>query len=138
MKHLPSLVDYERKEVLDFEYIYYTPRHPIIRPVGPGGARYNHGYDDERGDYHVVSGDHMCYRYEVVGVLGKGSFGQVIQCRDHKTGGSVAVKIIRNKQRFHAQALIEVKILAQLVEWVRFDKELTDARIPRINTTWSK
>jgi dual specificity tyrosine-phosphorylation-regulated kinase 2/3/4 len=51
-------------------------------------------------------------------VLGKGSFGQVLGCRDHQTGGNVAVKIIRNKKRFHAQALVEVKILQQLVEWV--------------------
>jgi dual specificity tyrosine-phosphorylation-regulated kinase 2/3/4 len=84
--------------------------------------RYNHGYDDERGDYLVVEGDHLCYRYEVVGVLGKGSFGQVVHCRDHKTGGSVAVKIIRNKKRFHAQALVEVKILQQIVEWDPQDK----------------
>jgi dual specificity tyrosine-phosphorylation-regulated kinase 2/3/4 len=79
---------------------------------------FNHGFDDERGDYLVVNGDHMCYRYEVIKILGKGSFGQVAQCRDHMTGGSVAVKIIRNKKRFHSQALVEVKILGQLVDWV--------------------
>ena len=31
----------------------------------------------------------------------------------------VAVKIIRNKKRFHAQALVEVKILKDLVQWVK-------------------
>lgn len=110
--------DYERKEVLDFDNIYYTPASHITRPLQPGVASYNHGYDDERGDYLVVDGDHLCYRYEVVGIVGKGSFGQVVQCRDHRTGGSAAVKIIRNKKRFHAQALVEVKILQQLAEWV--------------------
>lgn len=116
-KHLARLSDFERKEVLDFDQIYFVPQSRIIRPLQPGGE-YNHGYDDERGDYLVVEGDHLCYRYEVTGVLGKGSFGQVLGCRDHKTGGNVAVKIIRNKKRFHAQALVEVKILQQLVEWV--------------------
>ncbi|WRT70072.1 uncharacterized protein IL334_007066 [Kwoniella shivajii] len=120
---LPDMTDFERKEVLDFDRIYYTPLpKKITRPVQPNGAIYNHGYDDERGDYLVVEGDHLCYRYEVVGILGKGSFGQVVQCRDHKTGGSVAVKIIRNKKRFHSQALVEVKILEQLVEWDPEDK----------------
>lgn len=117
-KNLSMLSDNERREVLDFDYIYYTSPQKIKRPTQPGGAVYNHGYDDERGDYLVVEGDHLCYRYEIVGILGKGSFGQVVGCRDHKTGGSVAVKIIRNKKRFHAQALVEVKILQQLVEWV--------------------
>lgn len=78
----------------------------------------NFGYDDERGDYLIVPHDHILYRYEVIDVLGKGSFGQVLQCRDHKTGEMVAVKIIRNKKRFHHQALVEVKVLENLVEWV--------------------
>ncbi|KAK4689219.1 dual specificity tyrosine-phosphorylation-regulated kinase 2/3/4, partial [Tremellales sp. Uapishka_1] len=120
-KHLSMLTDHERKEVLDFDQIYYTSSGKIKRP-SQNGVIYNHGYDDERGDYLVVEGDHLCYRYEIIGILGKGSFGQVVQCRDHRTGGSVAVKIIRNKKRFHAQALVEVKILQQLVEWDPEDK----------------
>ena len=36
------------------------------------------------------------------------------QCFDHKTGQPVALKIIRNKKRFHHQALVEVKILDSL------------------------
>ena len=42
----------------------------------------------------------MVYRYEIQEVLGKGSFGQVVKCLDHKTGNDVAVKIIRNKKRY--------------------------------------
>lgn len=123
-RNLAKMSDAEKKEVLDFDHIYYSPTPGTIRrPSQPGGAMFNHGYDDERGDYLVVEGDHLCYRYEVVGVLGKGSFGQVVQCRDHKTGKSVAVKIIRNKKRFHAQALVEVKILQQLIEWVSIDEQ---------------
>ena len=53
-------------------------------------------------------------RYEVQGLLGKGSFGQVMKCLDHKTNTMKAVKVIRNKKRFHHQALIEVKILEHL------------------------
>lgn len=121
-KHLASMSDIQRKEILDFDTIYYSPPTRTIRPAQPGSAIFNNGYDDERGDYLVVQGDHLCYRYEVIGVLGKGSFGQVLQCRDHKTGSSVAIKIIRNKKRFHTQALVEVKILQDLVQWDPEDK----------------
>ncbi len=43
--------------------------------------------------------DHLAFRYEILEVIGKGSFGQVVKAIDHKTGNLVAVKIIRNKKR---------------------------------------
>jgi dual specificity tyrosine-phosphorylation-regulated kinase 2/3/4 len=69
------------------------------------------GFDDEKGDYKVVVGDHIIYRYEVVGMLGKGSFGQVAKVYDYKYNRMVALKIIRNKHKYHQQALIEAKLL---------------------------
>lgn len=62
--------------------------------------------------------DHLMFRYEILDMLGKGSFGQVAKCYDHKTGEYVAIKIIRNKKRFHCQAVVEVKILSNLNKWV--------------------
>lgn len=61
-------------------------------------------------------GDHLAFRFEVLDFLGKGSFGQAIKCLDHKTGEIVAVKIIRNKQKFRHQATVELKILMHLRE----------------------
>ena len=130
---------FERGEIVDYEKdgIYFTgtkSARKIIGSLAPspnpssksgsttkdsasaGGS--NFGYDDERGDYNIVLGDHLAYRYEVIDVLGKGSFGQVVRCVDHKDGGVVAVKIIRNKKRFHQQALVEVGILGRLRDWV--------------------
>jgi dual specificity tyrosine-phosphorylation-regulated kinase 2/3/4 len=60
--------------------------------------------------------DHLCYRYEVLEPLGKGSFGQALKCYDYKTSQFLAVKIIRNKKRFHHQAGVELKILSYLKE----------------------
>ncbi|KAG0977216.1 hypothetical protein G6F29_010237 [Rhizopus arrhizus] len=84
----------------------------------------NYGYDDENGDYKIVIRDHLNYRYEIIESLGKGSFGQVVKCRDMKpqpkeadsSSNIVAVKIIRNKKKYHAQALTEIKILEKLMQ----------------------
>ncbi|KAJ3306776.1 Dual specificity tyrosine-phosphorylation-regulated kinase, partial [Blyttiomyces sp. JEL0837] len=74
----------------------------------------NGGYDDSRGDYYLTNHDHVAYRYEVVSLLGKGSFGQVVKCYDHKKKTHVALKIIRNKKRFEKQGMVEVKVLDKL------------------------
>ena len=58
--------------------------------------------------------DHIAYRYEVMRVLGKGSFGQVVLTFDHKNGASVALKMVRNEKRFHRQAQEEIRILEHL------------------------
>ncbi|KAF2181953.1 hypothetical protein K469DRAFT_250246 [Zopfia rhizophila CBS 207.26] len=113
-----SLNIFERGEIIDYKEIYFCGTKSAKKHVGDLNAQTaNFGYDDDRGDYNIVLGDHLAYRYEVVDVLGKGSFGQVVRCVDHKTGQLVAVKIIRNKKRFHQQALVEVNILQKLREW---------------------
>ncbi|KAI3326083.1 hypothetical protein HD806DRAFT_433841 [Xylariaceae sp. AK1471] len=109
---------YEKGEIIDYNDIYFCGTQNASKIVGDlHTSKPNFGYDDERGDYSIIMGDHLAYRYEIVDVLGKGSFGQVVRCIDHKNGTLVAVKIIRNKKRFHQQALVEVNILKKLREW---------------------
>jgi len=115
---MANLNIFERGEIIDYKEVYFCGTKNVKKHVGDLNAQTaNFGYDDERGDYNIVLGDHLAYRYEVVDVLGKGSFGQVVRCVDHKTGGLEAIKIIRNKKRFHQQALVEVNILQKLREW---------------------
>ncbi|KAJ7632309.1 hypothetical protein FB45DRAFT_912113 [Roridomyces roridus] len=111
------LSEYERKEILDYPDVYCIGAKSKKKPAVPDNSTNNFGYDDDRGDYLIVNHDHLAYRYEVIDTLGKGSFGQVLHCRDHCSGESVAIKIIRNKKRFHHQALVEIKILDNLRKW---------------------
>jgi hypothetical protein len=96
----------EKSEILDYDAIYY---------MGNGIARLNYentgSYDDENGDYNTYVGEHLGYRYEILDILGKGSFGQAIKCLDHKKQELVALKIIKSNKKFYHQALVEVKIL---------------------------
>lgn len=124
------LSKYEKEEIFSYNNVYFVGPECAKRPASRDVTTNNYGYDDERGDYLVVERDHLAYRYEVIGTLGKGSFGQVLQCRDHRTGEMLAVKIIRNKKRFHHQALVEVKVLENLRKWVSFRVSLRQRLFP--------
>ena len=53
-------------------------------------------------------------RYKIVGYLGQGTFGQVVRCINQSTGSQHAIKIIKNKEQFILQGLMEAKILQKL------------------------
>lgn len=111
------LTNYEQSEILEYPQVYFVGRCGAQKVNGnPHIAKGNCGYDDDRGDYIAVMHDHLAYRYEILSVLGKGSFGQVLKCHDFKTNTLKAVKIIRNKKRFHHQALVELKVLQYLCQ----------------------
>ncbi|XP_067387061.1 dual specificity tyrosine-phosphorylation-regulated kinase 4 [Emydura macquarii macquarii] len=108
-----QLTVYEQEEILSYAELWFLGLE-AKKIEGLPETQNNNCYDDEHGTYIKVLHDHIAYRYEVLEVIGKGSFGQVAKCLDHKTNEVVAVKIIRNKKRFHNQALVEVKILDAL------------------------
>lgn len=110
------LSEFEQSEILDFKQVYFVGRDRQRKVKGSNRRGNNAGYDDDRANYRVVTGDHIAYRYEIISELGSGSFGIVMRALDHKTGRTVALKIIRNKRRFHRQAKIEVDLLRRLRE----------------------
>ena len=75
---------------------------------------YNFGFDNDQADYLYEPKDTINYRYEVQKKLGRGAFGVVIRCFDHKTKESVAVKVLKNWKKLHKQGKIEIKILETL------------------------
>lgn len=114
--YMQKLTSFEHHEIFNYPEIYFLGQnakkiHGII-----GGAN-NNGYDDENGgagSYKPVQHDHILYRFEILKILGKGSFGQVLKCYDHKLGSHIAIKIVRNEKRFHRQAQEEIRILEHL------------------------
>ncbi|CAK90666.1 unnamed protein product (macronuclear) [Paramecium tetraurelia] len=67
--------------------------------------------DQPNGDYSYNIKDHIRYQYEIVSLLGQGSFGQVFQVLDHKTQQLYALKVIKNQEKLRKQAIIEANIL---------------------------
>ncbi|XP_015205091.1 dual specificity protein kinase CLK4b isoform X1 [Lepisosteus oculatus] len=71
--------------------------------------------DDEEGHLIYHSGDVLRARYEIVCTLGEGAFGKVVECIDHEKGGArVALKIIKNFDRYREAAVSEVEVLEQI------------------------
>ncbi|CAG9330885.1 unnamed protein product [Blepharisma stoltei] len=108
-----ELTDLEQSEILSFPKVFFIG-FGVEKLKPDRDPQHNFGFDDERSDYILVKGDHIAYRYEIIQILGKGSFGQVIKAYDHKEKEEIALKIIRNKQKFHNQANIEVQVLKVL------------------------
>ncbi|XP_033250217.1 uncharacterized protein LOC108164387 isoform X5 [Drosophila miranda] len=110
--YMHKLTPYERTEILAYPQIYFIGANAKKRPgvYGPN----NSDYDNEQGAYIHIPHDHVAYRYEMLKIIGKGSFGQVIKAYDHKTHEHVALKIVRNEKRFHRQAQEEIRILHHL------------------------
>uniref|UniRef100_A0A8C5D2E9 dual-specificity kinase n=1 Tax=Gouania willdenowi TaxID=441366 RepID=A0A8C5D2E9_GOUWI len=104
---------FEHHEVFSFPEVFFVGPGAKKRLGVVGGAN-NGGYDDDQGSYIQVPHDQIAYRYEVLKVIGKGSFGQVVKAFDHKSQSHVALKMVRNEKRFHRQAAEEIRILEHL------------------------
>lgn len=108
-----------------FEYKpKYTPPKRIL--TNPSIPRHNEGNDNENYDLIMHVGDVLgsstageqsvyCWkknsRYTLIDMLGQGTFGQVVKCRDENTGKLVAVKVLKNKPAYFKQGLLEIGIL---------------------------
>ena len=107
---------FEVKELFEYSQIYYLGK------ICCNKSNSNHVYDNEYGEYTFVIGDHIAFRYEIINCLGKGSFGQVLKCFDHKEKELVAIKIIKNNRMFLKQATVELQILKRIAKYGNDDK----------------
>ena len=112
---LNHLSRFELNEVADYNLVYYLGLK--ARKIRPNEKLKHRGFDDKDTDYMLVLGDHIAYQYEILEMLGSGSFSQVCKCFDHKSKKEVAVKILKSHKRFEEQAQIELKILSYLKKY---------------------
>ncbi|XP_077174260.1 dual specificity protein kinase CLK3 [Paroedura picta] len=81
--------------------------------------------DDKEGHLVCRIGDWLQERYEIVGSLGEGTFGKVVECVDHARGKSlIALKIIRNVGKYREAARLEINVLKKIKEKDKDNKHL--------------
>ena len=107
------LTAYEQKEILGFQNIYFLGD-PKKKIQTTSSTSNNYGFDLSSHQYKCNIGDHIGYRYEILSLLGTGSFGQVFLCYDYMMKKQVALKVLVNTQIMRTEGPVEMKILQSL------------------------
>lgn len=101
------LSEQEKQEISEYPEIYFIGEY----------IKKNHGkLQEEDGGYKANPGDQIVFRYEILELLGKGSFGKVFKCFDHKRQMEVAIKVLNKTMRMKILAETETKVLRKLNE----------------------
>lgn len=99
------LTENDYKDIEDYEEIYYLTKSESSEPT------------EFEGDFEFFKfqeSAHIAYRFEQIEFLGRGSFGTVVKCFDHKTKKYVAIKVILNQEEDRKQIDSEVNYLKKL------------------------
>ena len=62
-------------------------------------------------------GENLTPRYKILSKIGKGTFGQVLECWDRKSKDLVAIKIVRGLQKYREAAMIEIDVLRKVAKY---------------------
>ncbi|KAJ3207355.1 dual specificity protein kinase yak1 [Entophlyctis luteolus] len=89
-----------------------NPKRVLTKPAKPVS---NDGADNQDADFILyvndILGSQDGQQFQILDLLGQGTFGQVAKCVNIKTKEQVAVKVIKNKAAYYNQSLVEVAIL---------------------------
>ncbi|XP_042870198.1 probable dual specificity protein kinase madd-3 isoform X4 [Penaeus japonicus] len=80
--------------------------------------------DDEDGHLIYRNGDVLQDRYKIITTLGEGTFGKVVKCRDLQSDRHIALKIIKNVEKYREAAKLEINVLEKLAEKDPHNKHL--------------
>ncbi|VEN44410.1 unnamed protein product [Callosobruchus maculatus] len=72
--------------------------------------------DDDEGHLIYRSGDILQDRYKILGTLGEGTFGKVVKVKDIEMDHSMALKIIKNVEKYREAAKLEINVLEKLAD----------------------
>ncbi|KAK9688043.1 Protein kinase domain [Popillia japonica] len=72
--------------------------------------------DDDEGHLIYRSGDVLQDRYKVLGTLGEGTFGKVVKVKDLEMDHSMALKIIKNVEKYREAAKLEINVLEKIAD----------------------
>jgi dual-specificity kinase len=100
--------------------LYQPPPNPVIKAkdvfvqVVADKPYAKEKVDDEDGHYIVVPEADLTDRYQILKLLGQGTFGKVVEAWDRKKGNKCAIKVIRSVPKYRDASRIELRVLSTL------------------------
>ncbi|KAK5122588.1 hypothetical protein LTR85_003851 [Meristemomyces frigidus] len=100
------------------EYIPPPKQHrkqkDVVVPAIHDRHKTNEKVDDEDGHYIVHENSRLGERYNLLNLLGQGTFGKVVRALDVRSRKEVAVKVIRAVPKYRDASRIELRVLQTL------------------------
>ncbi|KIX07891.1 uncharacterized protein Z518_02545 [Rhinocladiella mackenziei CBS 650.93] len=99
---------------------YIPPPKPLRKaadvhvPVIRDNLHKHQKVDDDDGHYMVTANTPLTDRYDIIKLLGQGTFGKVVEAYDKKKRTKCAIKIIRSVQKYRDASRIELRVLSTL------------------------
>lgn len=72
--------------------------------------------DDADGHLIYHTGDTLQNRYKILATLGEGTFGRVVKVKDNVMDNTMALKIIKNVEKYREAAKLEINALEKLAD----------------------
>ncbi|CRK92728.1 CLUMA_CG006285, isoform A [Clunio marinus] len=72
--------------------------------------------DDSDGHLIYHNGDILLNRYKILATLGEGTFGRVVKVKDSVMDQTIALKIIKNVEKYREAAKLEINALEKLLD----------------------
>ena len=111
----------KQQEIVPDAYTDYVPPPKPLKkagdvhvPVIRDNLNRHQRVDDDDGHYIVQHNTVMTERYDILRLLGQGTFGKVVEAYDKKKRSNCAVKIIRSVQKYRDASRIELRVLSTL------------------------
>ncbi|ELP92533.1 hypothetical protein EIN_121160 [Entamoeba invadens IP1] len=108
----------------------FISKRVLTFPSTPATGKENENYDlivtvdDMFGSFYSKSTSmRVESAYRVIGMLGRGSFGQVFRCVDMNTKQLVALKILKNQLVYLRQGMLEITVLTILNDFYNTESE---------------
>ncbi|KAF1995611.1 dual specificity tyrosine-phosphorylation-regulated kinase 3, partial [Amniculicola lignicola CBS 123094] len=101
--------------------LYQPPPNPVIKAkdvyvqvVTDKSFMKDQKVDDEDGHYIVVPEADLTERYQILKLLGQGTFGKVVEAWDKRKQTKCAIKVIRSVPKYRDASRIELRVLSTL------------------------